>query len=126
MQLREANEADIEDICHLFTSEQELFWIYPKGSYPFTPDQLRELYAVRRDLTVALHDDNVVGFANLYDFEPDSYVYIGNVVVAPEFRGKGLGRTLVAHNKIEERRDFSGKRVALVHIKLKGNLSSNR
>ena len=160
MRLREASEADFEDICHLFTSEQELFWIYPKGSYPFTPDQLRELYAVRRDLTVALHDDNVVGFANLYDFEPGSHVFIGNVVVSPEYRGKGLGRTLVAHMiglakhkyslpevrisvfsdntkalllyssfgfspyKIEERKDYSGKRVALVHMTLKVNLPS--
>ena len=161
MQLREANEADIEDICRLFTSEQELFWIYPNGHYPFTPNELRELYAVRRDLTVALNGDHVVGFANLYDLEPDSHVFIGNVVVAPEFRGKGLGRTLVAHMlglakdkyslpevrisvfsdntkavllyssigfspyKIEERRDYSGKRVALVHMKLKGNPSRN-
>ena len=162
MQLREATEVDFENICHLFTSKQELFWIYPKGSYPFTPDQLRELNAVRRDLTVALHGDNIVGFANLYDFEPDSHVFIGNVVVAPEFRGKGLGRALVTHMsdlaknkyslpevrisvfsdnikavllyasfgfspyKIEERRDYSGKRVALLHMKLKKCLSSNR
>jgi ribosomal protein S18 acetylase RimI-like enzyme len=154
MQIRDASEADIEDICRLFISEQELFWIFPKGRYPFTPDQLAELYAVRRDLTVATHEDEVVGFANLYDFKPGSHVFIGNVVVAREYRGRGLGRTLVAHmlclirNKyslpqvrisvfsdntralllyssigfspytIEERRDFSGKRVALVHMKL--------
>lgn len=155
MQIRDASEADMDHICRLFTSEQELFWIYPKARYPFTPDQLGELYAVRRDLTVALDQGRIVGFANLYDLEPGSHIFIGNVVVAAACRGKGLGRTLVAHMlrlarnryalpevrisvfsdntravllyssigftpyRIEERKDFSGKRVALIHMKLR-------
>ena len=157
IRLREASEMDFEDICTLFVSEQELFWIYPKGRYPFTVEQLRGVAAVRRDLTVAVEGDRIVGFANLYDFKPQSHVFIGNVVIRPETRGKGLGRKLVAHmaglarNKyalpevrisvfsdntkatllysscgfspyqIEERRDYSGKRVALIHMKWRGD-----
>jgi ribosomal protein S18 acetylase RimI-like enzyme len=154
MQLRPANETDFEQICRLFTSEEELFWIYPCGRYPFTIDQLQHLSEIRRDLTVAEAQGVIVGFANLYDFAPAQHAFIGNVVVQTRFRGTGVGRSLVGHMldltrekyalpearisvlshnvkavllysgfgftpyQVEERRDFSGNRVALLHMKL--------
>ena len=155
MQIRVATDQDFEEICSLFTSEEEVFWIYPGGIYPFTTNQLQCLSEVRQDLTVGVDDGKVIGFANLYNFEPGQYLFIGNVVVSTEYRGKGLGRELVAHmldlatNKytlpevriavfsnniralllyssfgfspyqVEERKDFSGKRVALIKMKLR-------
>jgi len=154
MQIREAREQDFVQICTLFTSEEELFWIYPSGTYPFTMDQLRHLSEVRCDLTVAEEEGKILGFANLYKLEPGKWVFIGNVVVDRQCRGKGLGRKLVAYMldlatniyslpevkiavfsdnttalllyssfgfvpyEVEERPDFSGTRVALIHMSL--------
>ena len=155
MNIRPATEQDFAQICSLFTTEKELFWIYPKGSYPFTLEQLQHLMQVRRDLTVAEQDGRILGFANLYNYEAGKSVFIGNVVVDSKSRGQGLGRRLVAHMidlatqkyalpevrisvfnentkalllysgfgfvpyEIEERTDFSGARVALIHMRLK-------
>ena len=97
IQFRTAVRADFDDICQLFSNEQELFWIYPRASYPFNSKQLAELADARRDLTVAVNNKRIVGFANLYDFEGGSHAFIGNLVVSQQFRGNGLGRGLVEY-----------------------------
>jgi ribosomal protein S18 acetylase RimI-like enzyme len=154
VEIREATEGDFEAIVRLVPSPDELFLVYPKGKHPFTVGQLRNLAEVRKDLTVAVRDDEVIGFANLYDVESPQWAFIGNVVVSRVFRGDGVGRKLVGHMiriafekysvpevrisvfsentpalllyatqhfkpySIEEREDPSGRRVALVHMKL--------
>jgi len=154
MEIREATEGDFEAIVRLVPSQDELFLVYPKGKHPFTVGQLRELAEVRKELTVAVRDGEVIGFANLYDLELNQWAFIGNVVVSRAFRGGGIGRKLVCHMirvavekyslpevrisvfnentpalllyaslhfkpySIEARDDPSGKRVALVHMKL--------
>ena len=96
-EIREATEADLEGISKLIKSEEELFLVYPSGKYPFTKEQIVELFEVRKELTVAIERNKIVGFANLYDYEPGSSVFIGNLVVDDQHRGRGLGRALVLH-----------------------------
>jgi ribosomal protein S18 acetylase RimI-like enzyme len=97
MVLREAIESDFDAIVRLIQTLEELFYVYPKGQHPFSAGQLRSLAESRKELTVAVEDGEVVGFANLYNVEPPNYAFIGNVVVARPFRGGGIGRSLVSH-----------------------------
>lgn len=105
IRLREAVADDFAAICRLVKTEQELFLVYPGGSFPFTIEQIHALSQVRRALTVAeMTGDkasdktgDVIGFANLYDFEPGQYAFIGNVVVGENHRGKGAGKALVEY-----------------------------
>ncbi|WP_345986339.1 GNAT family N-acetyltransferase [Sulfurimonas sp. HSL-1656] len=97
MELREATPLDFGAIAQLVPTLDELFRVYPKGTHPFTVDQVRFLAASREELTVAVEGGKVIGFANLYNIEQGHYAFIGNVVVAKEFRGQGVGRLLVSH-----------------------------
>ncbi|BCY17457.1 MAG: GNAT family N-acetyltransferase [Chloroflexi bacterium] len=86
---------DLPLICSFPRSEQELFMLFPKATYPLTPSQLQESINARLDPTVVLCGERVVGFANLYQCEPDRTCWIGNVVVDPDLRGKGIGTYLI-------------------------------
>ena len=89
---REATERDFEGICNLFGSEEDLFLVYPGGKYPLTPLQVKELSQTRMELTVVADGNEIVGFANLYNYEPGKFAYVGNLVIRKDHRGKGLER----------------------------------
>ncbi len=95
MYSRPVEERDVPVICSFPQSASELFFLFPKASYPLTPAQLREAIAGRSDATVVEADGKVAGFANFYRWEPGGACSIGNVVVSPAARGKGVGRFLV-------------------------------
>ena len=86
---------DIPLICQFPQSEQELYFLFPKASYPLTVEQLKNAVDQRHDSTVVLRDECVVGFANFYICEPEGKCAIGNVIVAPEARGYGVGQYLI-------------------------------
>jgi len=97
LSIRAATAADYEGICQLITSEEEMFLIYPAGSYPLTIEQLDKLSVNRKELTVALAGKRIIGFANLYDVNKGEYAFIGNVVVDKRQRGEGVGKALIAY-----------------------------
>lgn len=97
MNLREATPEDYENIVRLVPSPEELFLVYPKGKHPFSVSQLCALVDTRKELTVAVRNGEVIGFANLYDLQAGQWAFIGNVVIGRAFRGKGFGRKLIAH-----------------------------
>ncbi len=97
MDIRPATQEDYKAIVSLVPNREELFLVYPKGKHPFTVSQLQELAESRTELTVAVQEGRVIGFANLYDLQPGKWAFIGNVVIHREFRGSGLGQKLVAH-----------------------------
>ena len=86
---------DIRCICQFPQSEQELYFLFPKASYPLTVEQLQNAIDQRYDSTVVLKDNCVVGFANFYICEPEWKCAIGNVIIAPEARGHGVGQYLI-------------------------------
>ncbi len=94
-QFRTATENDFSAICSLIHDREELFLVYPAGRYPLTVEQLEELAQQREELTVVAKDGEVIGFADFYDRVAEESVYIGNVIVAREHRGRGVGRMLV-------------------------------
>ena len=97
MEIREAVQDDFEGICQLITSEEELFLVYPKGTYPLNLKQLEHLTEVRQNLTVATERLQVVGFSNLYDFAPGRHAFIGNLIVDKDFRKQAIGKKMVNH-----------------------------
>ncbi|ANJ66717.1 GNAT family acetyltransferase [Halothiobacillus diazotrophicus] len=92
---RPVAEKDIQVICGFPQSEDELFFLFPKAAFPLTPSQLQEAIALRSDSTVAELDGEVAAFANFYRWEAGGCCSIGNVIVSPVARGRGVGRYLI-------------------------------
>lgn len=92
---RAVEPADLPRICTFPRSADELFFLYPKATFPLTVDQLRRSIEARIGSTVVLDGAEVAGFANLYAMPPEGTLGIGNVIVAPVARGRGVGRYLV-------------------------------
>jgi ribosomal protein S18 acetylase RimI-like enzyme len=92
---RPVRTEDVLTICDFPQYPQELFFMFPKAQYPLTADQLQASIAQRSDSTVVEADGSVMGFANFYRFERDCICAIGNVIVSPKARGKGIAKFLV-------------------------------
>lgn len=92
---RPVAESDLQVVCAFPRNEDELFFAYPKATYPLTPPQLLEAVQQRSDSTVVEDDGSVVAFANFYRWETQGCCSIGNVIVSPAARGRGVGRYLV-------------------------------
>lgn len=94
---RPITENDLQIICGFPRNALELFFLFPKADFPLAPSQLREAIAQRSDSTVVEHDRKVVAFANFYRSETGGVCSIGNVIVSPAARGRGVGSYLIKH-----------------------------
>ena len=94
--VRAAVTADFDRISAFAQSPEELMYFFPRAVYPLTPAQLREAALHRTDATVVEYEGLAVAYANLYRSEPGGICALGNVVVAPNMRGQGIGRLLAA------------------------------
>jgi RimJ/RimL family protein N-acetyltransferase len=92
---RPVTEPDLAVICAFAPSAQELLFFYPKASHPLTPAQLQVAIDLRSDSTVVELDGRVVAFANFYRWESGGICSIGNVIVAPQARNRGVARYLI-------------------------------
>ena len=92
---REVRPQDIPRICSFAQSAEELYFLFPKATFPLTPEQLGRAIEQRYDSTVVLLGDQVCGFANFYVRVVSGTCAIGNVVVAPGSRARGVGRFLI-------------------------------
>ncbi|UVJ44968.1 GNAT family N-acetyltransferase [Pseudomonas sp. LS1212] len=95
LSFRAVRTEDIPLICTFPQSEDELYYMYPKASFPLSHSQLQEAIEQRADSTVIELDGQVVGFANFYHCEDGGRCSLGNVIVSPAARGKGVARYLV-------------------------------
>ena len=92
---RPVAENDIQLLCSFPQSEDELFFLFPKATFPLAPSQLQDAIAQRSDSTVVELGGEVVAFANFYRWETGGCCSIGNVVISPAARGRGVGRYLI-------------------------------
>ena len=92
---RPVAEKDIQFICGFPQSEDELFFLFPKAVFPLTPTQLQDAIEQRSDSTVVELSGEIVAFANFYRWESSGRCSIGNVIVSPAARGRGVGRYLI-------------------------------
>lgn len=96
MYLREVREDDIPAICKLPKTREELFYCFPRAAFPLSETEVLQSIEKRSDSTVVEVAGRVVAFANFYRWE-DGVCSIGNVVVASDARGTGVGRYLINH-----------------------------
>lgn len=97
MLIRDARSTDFPAIARLITNPDELFRVFPAGSWPLDVRQIHRLAELRHNLTVGCMDNDIVAFANLYDLLPGKWAFIGNVVVHEAKRGNGIGHALLDH-----------------------------
>ena len=86
---------DADVICSFPQSEEELFFAFPKADFPLTPDTLLGIAQQRLSPTVVLDNGNVVAYANFIDVKEKGFCAIGNLLVHPDYRRKGVGSYLV-------------------------------
>lgn len=92
---RPVAETDLAAICAFAPSASELLFFYPKANHPLTPAQLQVAIAQRSDSTVVEEDGEVLAFANFYRWQTGGICSIGNVIVAPQARNRGVARYLI-------------------------------
>ncbi len=92
---RAIGENDFETICGFPQSPEELFFMFPKAKFPLTVNQLKTAVEARFDSTVILFGEEIAGFANFYEVKENGHCSIGNVIVNPDFRNKGIGKFLI-------------------------------
>ncbi len=91
---RPAEPGDLPLIASFPQSEEELFFLFPRAVFPLTAEQMAAELPHRSDATVVEWKHAVAGYANFYRWER-SCCAIGNVVVAPQARGHGIGSYLI-------------------------------
>ena len=92
---RTVQAQDIARICNFARTEEEQFFFFPAATWPLTEEQLQASVDKRSDSTVIEFEGVVVGFANFYKWEQAGTCTIGNVIVDPAIRGKGIGARLI-------------------------------
>ena len=97
MEFINAGREHFAAITQLVSSPDELYLVYPSGQYPWTLEQLEKLAAIRSDFTVCSVDGAVVAFANLYNVVSEKSAFIGNVIVADAYKGRGIGKRLAQY-----------------------------
>lgn len=92
---RPLEEGDAEAICAFAQSEEELTFFFPKAVYPLTPKQLLKDAEQTDAPTVALLQDQVVGYADIVNVRPNLFCTLGHLVVSPSHRRQGVATYLV-------------------------------
>lgn len=95
MQHRPATAADLATVVGFAQNAEELFFCYPKAIWPLSVGQLAAAIAERRDSSVAEVDGQVAAFANFYQWQHGEFCALGNLMVAPWARSRGVAQHLV-------------------------------
>lgn len=97
MELHTVNDDHFDQIIKLIKTPEEMYLVYPSGTFPFDQRQLKKLQDTRAELTVGVVDGEVACFANLYDLTAGTSGFIGNIIVDSRHRAKGYGRLILSH-----------------------------
>lgn len=95
LQHRPAEAADLPAIVQFPQSAEELFYCFPRARWPLDVSQLASAMAERQDSTLILLDRRPAAFANFYQCQPGEYCALGNLMVAPWARQRGIAAHLV-------------------------------
>jgi ribosomal protein S18 acetylase RimI-like enzyme len=104
---------DFFEISSFPQDARELFFMYPKGTYPISADQLEKVASTRIKPTVILYEDKVVGYCNFVEITEDSS-WLGNLIINPSYRGMGVGKYLIETMKEYARSELRVKYLRLI------------
>lgn len=96
LQYRPATAADLQTVVGFPQNADELFFCYPKAIWPLDVGQLAAAIAERRDSVVVELDGRIAGFANFYQWQHGEFCALGNLMVAPWARSRGVAQYLVS------------------------------
>jgi len=82
-------------VAGMIQSPKEHFFLFPTATCPMTVAQVKERVRSKKAFVVMIEDEQLIGFANLY--EEKGFIYIGNLAISPAYRGKGHATTLIVH-----------------------------
>jgi len=94
---RPLDDSDIDAVCTLPANRAELFYMFPRASYPLTREQMIVQIYKRNNSTVIEEDGKVIAYANIYNLEKGQSCFIGNLVVRETSRGKGIATQLIGY-----------------------------
>jgi ribosomal protein S18 acetylase RimI-like enzyme len=106
---RPATDADLDQVVRFVHNADELFFAFPRAHWPLTREQLAAACAERQGSTLVLLDGQPAGFANFYQSFPGGYCALGNLMVAPWARGRGVASYLVGVMEQLALRDFAAR-----------------
>ena len=109
MQTRATLFEDLSVVCGFAVDADELYYSFPKAKFPLTVDQVLPNFNGRLGNTSVICDGKVVAFANYISVLPNDSVTVGNVLVDPSFRGKGVGRFLIEYMENFAIRNFEAR-----------------
>ncbi|MEG3640304.1 GNAT family N-acetyltransferase [Magnetococcus sp. PR-3] len=87
----------IPAVCRLPESPQTLMDMAPHAQWPLSESFMHQIALERQCPTVMVEDDQVMGYANLYNVQEGESAYLGNVILGSQVRGKGLAKLLVQY-----------------------------
>lgn len=93
---RGLKDKDARIICGFAQSAEELFFAFPKEAFPLAPDQFLSTARQRLSPTVVMLKESVVGYANFITVKEKGFCALGNLMVHPDHRRKGVASYLVA------------------------------
>src|SRR5690606_282286 len=109
LQYRTAIAEDLHEVVRFPQDADELFFAYPKASWPLTVGQLAAAMAERRGSTVALLDGKVAGFANFYRWQHGEFCALGNMRVSSWARGHGVAPLLIEAMDRQAREKYTAR-----------------
>jgi RimJ/RimL family protein N-acetyltransferase len=98
-------------------SEEELHWLAPSTAPPLTAAKVAGWLQPGRNAALLMQegDHTPVGYAELNPMRRDpSHLWIGHIVIRPDKRGEGLGKSLVEQLLAEAFERQKASRVSLI------------
>lgn len=86
---------DAEVISRFPNSEAELFYMFPKATYPLSPKFLIQESESRFYPTVILQNETIAGYGNFIQAQKGEFCSMGNIVINPELRRIGIASYLI-------------------------------
>lgn len=128
LQHRPATAADLDTVVGFPQNVDELFFCYPRATWPLNVGQLAAAIAERRESTVVELDGRIAGFANFYQWQHGEFCALGNLMVAPWARSQGVAQYLVEvmENLARERYKAPLKKVSCFNANAGGLLLYTR
>ena len=106
---RPATANDLAQVVTFPQNRDELFFCFPRAAWPLDIGQLAAAMAERRDSTVVELDGQLAGFANFFQWQFGEFCALGNLMVAPWARGRGVAQYLIGVMEEQARAHYQAR-----------------